>query len=389
MVKLLIVIDSLASGGAEKSLINLLSLIDYTKVQVDLALFRRGGINEKFVPNEVNYLPVIGLQKASGLKGTIKYWFIKIRHSVSVRLRKVKDAHDYTIRYWSSFEKLLPKIDRQYDVAFAYAQRLPTLYVATKVQAKHKFAWMNVTVHHDDKLRSFYLPFFKKFDKMVCVSAEVEESFLKSYPELLNKTKVIYDINNPDFIRELSHKYVPFEKIGNTINILTVARLNFEQKGYDILLRACQILKEKGYRFKWRALGEGDKKDEIRDLISKYHIEDCFELCGIQANPYPYFTNSDIYVQSSRYEGFGLSIAEARILGLPVVTTPYDCVNLQIKNGVNGVISTFDAADIADQIAKLIDDSNLRNAIKNNLKEDVIGNLDEFAKIEELINFDA
>lgn len=387
MVKLLIVIDSLANGGAEKSLINLLSLIDYKKVQVDLALFSRGGINERFVPIEVNYLPVIGLQKASGIKGTIKYWFTKIRHSVSVRLRKVKDAHDYTIRYWSSFEKLLPTIDRQYDVAFAYAQRLPTLYVATKIQAKHKFAWMNVIVNYNDALRKFYLPFLKSFDKVVCVSNKSEQSVIDNFPELKDRTKVVYDINNPAFIKNLSREYVPFDKSDNRINILTVARLDFEYKGYDILVETCRILKEKGYNFIWRAIGDGNKEAEIRNLITEYHLEDCFELCGIYPNPYPFFAHSDIYVQTSRSEGFGLTLAEARLLGMPVVTTPYDSVDLQIKNGINGIISTFNPEDIADEIAKLIDDCDLRNAIKNNLKNDVIGNVDEFSKIEDLLYF--
>lgn len=385
MKKLLIVIDSLGNGGAEKSLINLLSLIDYSKYNIDLALFSRGGINEKYVPAEVNYLPVITLKKPHGILASISYYFSRIVYSISARLKKPKTANDFSIRFWHSFSKYLPEIGPDYDVAFAYAQRLPTLYVASKVHAKHKYAWMNVTIHHDDALRKFYLPYFRKFDKMICVSTDVEDTVLKSYPELQNKTKVIYDINNPDFIKKLSGEYVPFDKYGNRIDILTVARLNFEQKGYDILLKACKILKERGYHFKWRALGDGENRDEIRRLVVKYQLEDYFELCGIQANPYPYFSHSDIYVQTSRYEGFGLSIAEARILGLPVVTTPYDCVNLQIKNGINGIISTFDPEKLAKDIARLIDNRPLYDSIHNYLIQNVTGNVDEFGKIEEIL----
>lgn len=236
MKKLLIVIDSLANGGAEKSLINLLSLVDFTKVHIDLAVFSRGGINEKYVPAEANFLPAISLQKPGGIFQSIRYFLSRIRYSISARLKGPKTANDFTIKYWNSFSKYLPIIESKYDVAFAYAQRLPTLYVATKVNATYKYAWMNVTIHHDDKLKSFYLPFFNKIDKMICVSTDVEDTVLKSYPELQNKTKVIYDINNPDFIKKLSGEYVPFDKYGNRIDILTVARLNFEQKGYDNLL---------------------------------------------------------------------------------------------------------------------------------------------------------
>ena len=98
--------------------------------------------------------------------------------------------------------------------------------------------------------------------------------------------------------------------------------------------------------------------------------------------------NSDIYVQTSRYEGYGLSIAEARLLGVPVVTTPYDCVALQIKGGINGIISTFDPNDIADSIATLIDNKTLYASVKSNLTNDIIGNLTEFTKIERLIDYE-
>ena len=388
MKRILIVIDSLGSGGAEKSLINLLSFIDYTKFSVDLALFGRGGINEKFVPKEVKFLPLIHPKADAGILRKLAFLTARIRFSVSLRLNKPRTANDQTIRYWKFFERYLSEIDNTYDVAFAYAQRLPTMFTAEKVRAKRKYSWINVTIHHDDYLRNFYLKFLKKFERIVCVSDDVQHTVHCSYPEFNDKTTVIYDIINPQFIRKLSNEYIPFEKSDKVINILTVARINYEQKGYDLLLESCRILKERGYHFKWRSLGNGEKEEDVRNLINKYKLEDCFELCGIHSNPYPYFVYSDVYVQTSRYEGYGLSIAEARLLGVPVVTTPYDCVALQIKGGINGIISTFDPNDIADSIATLIDNKALYASIKSNLTNDNIGNLTEFSKIERLIDYE-
>lgn len=388
MKKVIIIIDSLGSGGAEKSLINLLSLIDYSKFNVDLALFGRGGINEKFVPDEVNILPLIHPSATGNPLKRLGLRMAQLAFSISLRINKPKTSNDQAIRYWKYFKNYLPPLNNNYDVAFAYAQRIPTIFTAKKVKAQHKFAWINVTIHHNSRLRNFYLKSFKEFKKIICVSKDVEETVVESYPELKDKTKVIYDIINPGFIKGLSNEYIPFLKEDSTIDILTVARLNFRQKGYDILLKACRILKEKGYKFVWRALGNGDKENKIRELIEIYGLEGYFELCGVNSNPYPYFAHSDLYVQTSRYEGYGLSIAEARLLGLPVVSTPYDCVNLQIKDGENGIISTFNPEDIAASIANLIDNTKKYDTIKKNLEKDKIGNLEEFSKIDYLLNYE-
>ena len=56
--KLLFVIDSLTIGGAEKSLISLLNMIDSSKYEIDLLLFKKGGDLEKYVPRNINILPI-------------------------------------------------------------------------------------------------------------------------------------------------------------------------------------------------------------------------------------------------------------------------------------------------------------------------------------------
>ena len=55
--RLFFVIDSLGVGGAEKSLVTLLNLLDYSRYEVDLQLFAYGGVFERFLPREVNVLP--------------------------------------------------------------------------------------------------------------------------------------------------------------------------------------------------------------------------------------------------------------------------------------------------------------------------------------------
>lgn len=383
--QLLIVIDSLGSGGAEKSLINLLNFLDFDTVDVDLLLFRRGGINEVFLPPQVNILPVVSLQKPESFWGKCRYSFKRFFHYISSRLFPPKNCNDYTVNFWNHLFEFYTPLKKRYDVAFAYAQRIPTIFVATKVNAEKKYAWMNVTIHHDQQLQQFYAQFLQVFTKVICVSDDVYESVLTSYPAFKEKLEVIYDIINPEFIYKLAEKPVNIPHEHNCTNILTVARLNYEQKGYDILLKVCFELRRRNIPFHWYALGDGPKIEEIKDTIRKYNLQDCFTLLGIDPNPYPYYKISDIYVQTSRYEGYGLAIGEARLLNIPVVTTAYDCVGLQIKNGINGLVTSFDVNEIADAIQSLIENHTLYEKIVLNLEKEKKGNIDEFDKIRKLI----
>ena len=150
-------------------------------------------------------------------------------------------------------------------------------------------------------------------------------------------------------------------------------------------LDACKILKEKGINFRWYALGKGPLKSDIEEYIKKHELEEYFVLLGVKANPDPYIKDADIYVQTSRFEGFGLAIAEARMLNTPVVTTEFDAVYNQIVQGKNGLVVDMNSKSIADGILKLINDTELRNSIIDYLKKEKKGNTEELEKFYKLI----
>ena len=168
------------------------------------------------------------------------------------------------------------------------------------------------------------------------------------------------------------------------IRLLTVGRLA-SQKGYDIAVEACRILKERGVDCTWYVLGKGPLENDVRGLISKYSLEGSFVLLGTRPNPYPYFRMADIYVQTSRHEGFGLAIAEARILNIPVVTTEFDSVYQQMKNGENGLVVGMNAVSVADGIERLITDRGLYQHIKDFLKLEKHDDYQELDKFYALI----
>ena len=217
------------------------------------------------------------------------------------------------------------------------------------------------------------------------VSDSTREILNEVFPEYKDKIEVIYDISDPNLIIKMSLLGEGYDDNFDGLRILTVGRLA-NQKGYDIALDACKILKEKGINFRWYSLGIGPLKEEIEKYIADNKLEDYFKLLGVKSNPYPYIRNCDIYVQTSKFEGFGLAIAEARMLNKPVVTTRFDAVYNQMVDRKNGLVVDMDAKGISDGILELINYKELKSEIVEYLTREKKGNIEELDKFYKLIN---
>lgn len=207
---------------------------------------------------------------------------------------------------------------------------------------------------------------------------------METFPNYAHKIKVIFDINNADFIAEMADLEKGYDDDFDGLRILTIGRLA-NQKGYDIALNACMKLKERGIKFKWYALGKGPLQEEIEKFIKEKSLSEHFMLLGVKSNPYPYIKNADIYVQTSMFEGFGLAIAEARMLNVPVVTTRFDAVYSQMIDGKNGIVVDMNADAVYNGILLLINDNELRENIRKYLQSEKKGNIEEIEKVIQLI----
>ncbi|WP_227394765.1 glycosyltransferase [Jeotgalibacillus aurantiacus] len=393
--KLLFTIDSLACAGAEKSLVTLLGLLDYTIVEVDLMLFSHGHELETLVPREVTILPPLAYSKyaelplTSMIKNTRtarEVRFLSARSAYSFKLRNQKAGNIKKARlYWQTIGKVIENLPKTYDVAIAYAQGVPTFFTADKVKAAKKIAWVNVSYKLEGQDHVFQRQYYEKMDQIVAVSESSKEIFLQNYPEFEGKMRLIYDINHPEFISKMAENGVAYDDQFDGLRILTIGRLA-KQKGYDIAIEACRKLKQSGLKFRWYALGKGPLEADIKNMIKVNELEEHFILLGVHANPYPYIKEADLYVQTSRFEGFGLAIAEARMLNIPVVTTEFDAVYDQMIHGENGLVVEMSGEAVANGILKLAANPELRNEIVKNLWNEKKGNIEEIEKIYELIS---
>ena len=193
---------------------------------------------------------------------------------------------------------------------------------------------------------------------------------------------------NPDLIKRQSQ--IPVDDfIFNHQHplIVTTGRLAIA-KNHRFAVEAAKKMKERGVEFVWFFIGDGEERLNIENLIKIYNLQKYVILLGERTNPYPYMAQCDVYVQTSSFEGYGLTIAEAKILGKPVVSTNFDVVHDQIKHEHDGLIAEMTSESVADNILRLINDKDLRNRIIASVnKEKNTTYMTEVEKVEKL--FDA
>lgn len=181
-------------------------------------------------------------------------------------------------------------------------------------------------------------------------------------PKYKDKITVVNNIVDIDDIIKKSKKQPSEAFKSDCFNIVTCGRLS-KEKGADLAIEACKILLDRGFSdIKWRFLGEGPQSVEINELVKKLRLENTFLLTGVLMNPYADMAGADLYVQPSRFESYCIAIAEAMILGKPVVATKAAGCD-HIEDGVNGVLCEPEAKSLADAIEKVIGDKELLKKI--------------------------
>ena len=385
--RILFVVNSMDCGGAEKSLLSLLSLFDYSKCDVDLQMFNCQGMFLPLLPDEITILPELPYSAfLKTQKGSLFFWSTRIKTSLGLRSKiKIQNQplHDAQC-FWHFSRTAFDALPTTYDAAIAWGQGNPTHFVAEKVTANKKIAIVNVNYEYAGHNKWFDYPYYEVFDHIISVSDALKEIMVQVYPEFSNKTTTIYDIRNQTLIQKMANEFDPYTRSENTAILVTVGRLVF-QKGYDLAVEAGRILKNRGYQFEWYFVGDGPERQHLESLIKQNELETCIYVIGAKDNPYPYMKYADVYVQTSRFEGFCLTLCEARGLHTPPVSTNFDVVYDQIRDGENGLIVEMNATSIADGIELMLTDTSLRASIIENLKNERLGNEEEIEKLYNML----
>ena len=392
MKNILFVMPSLGSGGAEKSLVNLLNLIDYEKYAVDLLLFKREGLFLSQIPKEVRLLqPTDSLQYAykidRGMFSSVSGIKAGILRGTSTFICKCLYKENARQQRWIKFYKrYLSNLEEEYDIAIGFLEGDASYYVIDKVNAKKKILWIHndfneIKKYEDAKI---YEKYFQKADSVVSISDKCVQILKQNYPALVNKFYYLPNLTSGSLLKKMSEEFDVSEFEKNQFNVLSIGRLT-RQKGYDFAIDAVKILKEKYSDIHWWIIGAGELEEQLKKQVKDNDLEEYITFLGLRANPYPYIRSCDLLVQPSRWEGKSVVLDEAKILSKPILATNYSTIKDQLKDKKEGLITDISPNAIAEGIIELRENPQLYNSIQCYLDKHEYGNEKDILQYYELL----
>ncbi|MGH0429622.1 glycosyltransferase [Bacillus hominis] len=384
MKRVLFMISSMNIGGVEKSLLSLLSVMPKEKYDVTVLMLEKKGGFLKQLPSwikieEAVWFKDIKPKIMQSPKKTIKEYYENKRYIKALNFlfsyvasEKLKDRYVF----YKEIFKDIPHSKNKYDIAIAYQGPTDIIdyYVVNRVTSKKKISWVHFDVFKHQINTKLYEKLYGELDNICVVSKEAQKHLIEKFPIVKSKTNVFFNIVLPDLINEMAKEKVEFDNGYKGMKIVTVGRLS-KEKGQDLAIKVLSMLRKDGYEVRWYCIGEGENREYYETLIRKYNLKKDFVLLGSTQNPYPYVYQSDIYVQTSRHEGYCLTLAEAKCLKKPIVTTNFTGAYEQIKDGHNGFIVEWNEEDLYNKIKYLLDQKILRKKITTNLLTEELNNI--------------
>ena len=160
------------------------------------------------------------------------------------------------------------------------------------------------------KRRRHYIYQFRKLDNVVVLCQDDSNRFQK-YDKLFTPT-VIY---NPLTLKPGNRSQ------GNSKRFLTIGRFTPLHKGIDLLIEGFHIFAQKNHDWQLDIVGGGEQKETFLKIINRYQLEDRITIHPFTNKIQDFYSNAQVYVLSSRWEGMPLVLVEAMSHGLPIITS--------------------------------------------------------------------
>ena len=332
MKKIAIFQSDFKVGGIQKALLNILNDIDYTQYEVDVFVYDDQIFFD--MPEREN-LRIIFCKPYPFLNRVVYFEL----------LRRIAPK---------------PKTDKEYDIAIDFnSYRNECAVGAVSVRAKKRIMW----IHNDVEIKQrnelkyrilwhFFKAKMKYYDEFAAVSPGIIDGFRRVSGIYDKKiTAIPNHIDTAEIFRKAAAP-VEFAVDANCYNLCTMGRI-CHQKGFDILMNYMAEVKKRRPDMRLYLLGDGPDREKLIAQIAALGLQDTVTLLGNQQNPFPYVDKMDGFVLTSRYEGQGLVIWEAKTLGLELFITD----NLEKYNpGIRGYRDIVGALCKAQRREKVRDD---------------------------------
>lgn len=314
MKKIVIYMSRLKHGGMEKSLLNFLNLSNISS-KYEVTLYLGYCLDDKLLDELPN-----------GIKTNLlcKKWNIVGRLVTACKL------------LFLYIKSLLFR--NRYDSSICYTNHQKIFSSLARLNSKNSILFVHSDVarySEDDFLKMRKKIQYEEFNTIICNSKTSANSLQKRYEQLLNIKVIPNYVNGKQIIQKAKEK-ISDAIFGKKVTFINIANHVEEYKNISTIIRVCNKLKE-DYDFQLLLVGSGPDTEFYKKLICEYQLEDYVMLLGTKANPYPYLSKSTCLIFSSKYEGYGMVLDEARVLNIPIISS--DCgASKDIVTGNNGFI---------------------------------------------------
>ncbi len=357
--RILFINGHLNAGGVERSLVDILKHMDYTKYAVDLLLLEDTGDYAVELPPEVHVL-------FRDLHNTYGGFALSVRRCIAARdwmclrlrtlflLRKFLGS-----RALKSAATLLLG-EHHYDCVIGFRPGICADLAGYSVKAKRRITWWHHGEFYVDRVA--YGAMCSRMDAVAVVSRACREMLQDHLPELADKLICVPNMLDASAILQ-KVEHTPYAK--NDLCIVSVGRFAPE-KHFENIVPAAKALQAMNLAFMWHIVGDGSERARVEMLITENGLKDYVILEGSKTNPYPYMKYADLFVHPSYIESQGLTVLEAMALGVPCVVTKSRGPCEFIEDGINGLLTEQSPESLAEKVLSILTDKTLYQSIKEN-----------------------
>lgn len=297
--KIAFILSALDAGGAEKVTLSVIKELDRKKYVPVLITLKAKGPLIKDVPSQVRLYAI----EASRLR----YSIIKL-----IKLLKhLKPDCIFSTFGYVNFAVLLLKI------LAGIKAKIIIREASTPSKALKLFPAYKARLYI-----FLYRLLYPMADLIIAQCDNMRRDLIRNFGIKPGKIVRIYNPVDTNYVLSRAGLFIPNEFSSSEINIVAVGRLA-EAKGYDILLKAFHKLIKLEPKVHLYIIGDGPLRKELYKLCRSLRLDKKVTFMGFLDNPYPYIKHADLYVLSSRWEGFPNTLLEALVCGVKTVAT--DC----------------------------------------------------------------
>lgn len=341
---IIFILPDLETGGAERIVTTLANHLPRDQFEPKILLLRKEGGFLEILNEDIEIIDI----KTPRIRHSLKPILLEIKKR---RPDIVFSGFGEVNAYLSLFIKLFPK----------------TKFIARETNV--------VSKHVTRKEIRFFYRFYNNYHRIICQSDDMQNDLIENFN--IKKEKLI-KINNPvdfDFINEkLGISIKPETFKDDFKNIVAIGNLS-SRKGFDNLLKVFSHLKNE--KIKLHLIGDGRDKELLLQMKSDLKLDNVI-FHGQQKNPYQFLKFADLFILSSRYEGFPNVLLEAGACG--VYSLANNCpggINEIIQDKINGEISDIEqhqqfAEKVKEICAETHDKKLIVNSIKTRFSKDII-----------------